>query len=115
MNERIENPPLSIDDILNRAVDLTDSRTTYVNHIRFSIGVNEVTVDLYTVGPNPQDPSQLPLAQRVYRFAMPISAAKEMADLLLQGVARWEGTFGITLPYGLSGEDNAKAAKKRGE
>lgn len=87
-----------IDDILNEATDLTDNKVTYSNTVRFNISLNEVTLDFYTLGPDSKDIKSLK-AIRVQRTIMPLSAAKEIAGLLQKGIAEWEATFGIDLPF----------------
>jgi len=76
----------SLDDVLRKAIDLTNNQTAYVNHVRFAVGATEVTIDLYTIDTTPQDPNQIPQAQRVYRFSMPIVTASEMGINLVEEI-----------------------------
>lgn len=97
MSDTQETNQMSIDDLLNMATDLTENRMSYVNHARFSVGPNEVILDLYVVVPNPVR-SEPPQAHRLQRVIMPIALAKDLATRLIEGTSRWEELAGINLP-----------------
>lgn len=96
----IQRPHRSLDDILDAAVDDTGGRILYVNNVRFTVGVNEVTMDLYFVAKSATDTSGPPAAHYVSRVVLPIAVAKEASQKLLRGVNRWEKQFGVKLPLG---------------
>jgi len=90
--------PEELERILNEATDLTDGgELPYITTMRFVFASNEVFVDLYTLAPDPSDISKQQ-AQRVYRFVIPPSVAKDFAAKLSQGVNQWEDIHGINLP-----------------
>lgn len=106
MSDLPEAESASIDDILNAARDLTENRTSYINHARFTLATNEIMVDLYVIGTDPTAPDKIQ-AQRVHRIAIPISTAKDLGTLLLEAVERWENTMGVDLPFQVPEKDSA--------
>ena len=98
MAEKQQITPENMEGILNRATDLTDNRSTYVTNIRFRVSNNEVTLDLFYVGPDPRNPSGDPEAYRTHRITIPPSLAKNIGQLLANAMEEWEDAFGITLP-----------------
>lgn len=100
-----------LNELLANAIDQTDNKLTYVNVVRFHLGINEVTLDLYFLGANPTTPNESSQAQRMARVIMPLGTAKELSQLLLNGISQWEDTFGIALP--LVKDDNVDKPVKR--
>ena|SRR5579859_5609533 len=111
MSEQNEVQPPPLDELLANALDLTDNRQSYVNFVISSFGINEVILDMYFLGVDPRVLGPSTQAQRMVRVVMPPGYAKEMSQLLLQGISNWEATFGITLPL-LAERSNAEAQKK---
>ena len=88
----------TLDELLDESVDLTDNQNTYINNIRFRVTNNEVVLDLYFLAPDAKNHAGLPIAYRSHRIVMPIALAKNIGELLVNGVASWEDMTGITLP-----------------
>src|SRR5262249_34970660 len=83
-----------LDTVLDNSIDLTDNKISYVNIVRFQIGANEITLDMYFLSASSKVSDKSPQAQRIHRVVMPLGAAKEVAQLLLDGISQWEDTFG---------------------
>lgn len=98
MGQRQQIEQQELEKILNKAVDLTDNKITYVTNIRFSISNNEATLDLFYVAKNPKNPDDELVAQRLHRVVMPLGLAKNIGQLLVNAMIGWEETFGISLP-----------------
>lgn len=107
MAEKHEITPEKLEEILNRAVDLTENHSTYTTNIRFRVSNNEVTLDLFYMGPNPRNPPGDPEAYRTHRIVLSPSLAKNIGQLLLKAMTEWEESFGVTLPLSLD-EDTAE-------
>jgi hypothetical protein len=88
---------ITIDDVLDKAIDATDNRVFYANNMRFAVSANEVTLDFYFLGA-PTAQKQAPEARRIARIVLPVNLSKEIAEIILDGVSTWEETFGINLP-----------------
>lgn len=93
-----DNSEVNIDDLLDAAEDATDGRVMYANNARFTIGINEVIVDLFFLASNPRDRKGLPTAKHVARFVLPLSIAKDISEKMLNGISWWEERFGVSLP-----------------
>lgn len=89
---------VSLDDILNEAIDTTNGDATYITNIRFRVTNNDVTLDMYYIGPNPKDPTVHPQAYLRNRIVIPVGLAKNIGSLLVNAMSDWEDTFGVTLP-----------------
>lgn len=98
MSEDTSDTKVELRDVLGEALDLTDSKFTYSNSVQLYFGANEVTLDMYYLGPNTTPNNTHVTAQRLARVVLPLSVAKEMAELVLANIAKWEAAFGITLP-----------------
>lgn len=98
MSQAHEVEQRHLDKLLNQAIDLTDNRVSYITNIRFNISNNEVTLDMYYVSPNPGDPGENPIVQRLHRIVIPLGLAKNIGELLVNAMSDWEENFGITLP-----------------
>ncbi len=86
-----------LDQLLEIAQDSTGSNSAYVNTLRFTITSNEVFVDLYSVAPNPKNLDEQQ-AERIYRFIMSPSVAKDFATKILGGLNNWEAVHSVNLP-----------------
>lgn len=108
---------VTLEDLLNGAIDLTENRSIYANNVRFTIGNYEVTLDLYTIGIDPTGKTRSLQAVRTHRVLLPISVAKDVARLLLGGITEWERAFGLTLPLTPkeSDEDNEEGKETENE
>jgi len=98
MIDETRDPKEMLRDILSEAIDTTENKFAYANNVQLYFGANEVTLDLYYLGPNNKPNAPTLQAQRLHRAVLPVAVAKEMAELLLNGIAKWEADFGITLP-----------------
>ncbi len=85
-------------DVLSEATNIAGSEVTYVTNVQLYFGVHEVTLDLFYLGPNAKPNVPNAQAQRLARIVLPVSVAKEVGELLLNGTSKWEDEFGITLP-----------------
>lgn len=100
MTQRSEVEQQNLEDILNQAVDLTDNKVNYATNIRFYVTNNEVTLDFYYVSSDPNNPSQ-PMGQRLNRIVIPLGLAKNIGQLLVNGMNEWEANFGVNLPFSI--------------
>jgi hypothetical protein len=98
MGEQEINRTSPIDEILNAAKDMTDGKFNYANSVRVSVSANEATLDFYSILPSDKIPKSDPEVQRFYRILIPISVAKDLANVLMQTTSSWESLFGISLP-----------------
>jgi hypothetical protein len=87
-----------IRSILNDALDKTGDNYLYINNVQIYFGVSEVTLDLYYLGPTGVSATPSAKAQRLSRVVFPVAIAKEMAELVLNGILQWEDETGINLP-----------------
>ncbi len=86
-----------LDDLLNKARDLTEGRTNYANTARVAISGAEVYIDLYSLGPDPSEPNKQ-TADRVSRIILPIGLGKVLSQLLSSVTSDWENAHGVNLP-----------------
>jgi hypothetical protein len=89
---------MKVDDWLNRASDLPDERADYANNVRIHVSPTEVVMDFYLGSPNPKDPKGEPQVKHIQRMILPVTVAKEIGEILVNSILRWEEDFGVTLP-----------------
>jgi len=88
----------SIDDLLANATDLPAERTDYVNSLRVSTALNEMTIDFYRILPSTKRPENPPDITHVQRILIPLGVAKNFAEILSASVEGWEAKFGVMEP-----------------
>jgi hypothetical protein len=88
----------NVDDWLNKASDLPEDRVDYANNVRIHVSTSEVIIDFYFGSPNPKQPRGEPQVKHIQRMVLPITIAKDMGEILVNSVLRWEEDFGVTLP-----------------
>ncbi len=88
----------AVKTMLSQATDLTDNKLSYISNVQLYFSAHEVTLDLYYMGPNKSPNVAEPEVFRLHRIVLPLGVAKEMGELLQNGIARWENEFGVELP-----------------
>lgn len=86
---------VNIPDLIRKATDKSGV-PIYANHAQFSIGANEINIDLYQLGNNPIQLGK-PQAIFVQRIVIPFSLVKGFVSALANIVKRFERDTGITI------------------
>lgn len=88
MSDEIQDAKEALRNILSEAIDLTENKYSYANNVQLYFAPSEVTLDIYFVGPNNKPNQPAPQAQRLHRIVLPIGVAQEVAELLLDNIAK---------------------------
>jgi hypothetical protein len=73
----------ALNEVLNEAEDLTNNHVLHANSVRLNLSDDEVLLDLFQIEPEPNNSRKLPRGKKVGSFALPVSMAKEIGQLLL--------------------------------
>jgi hypothetical protein len=83
-----QNTGISIDKLLEQAIDKTNGQVTYANTLSVRIGENEVVLELYFMLPSISGaPAQPSLLQRI---VLPLKLGAQLAQMLSNGIAQLE-------------------------
>ena len=83
-------------DLVAKAVDKSGN-AVYANHAQFSIGPNEINIDLFLLGSSPTE-SSVPQAIFVKRIIIPLTLVKGFVSGLANLILRFENDTDTKIP-----------------